>query len=210
MEPVAVTAKLLKSNIIVDSILLGNVENNMLHGISNATGIASLKDSFLNWIPVIYLLNHASKSVKIMLHSVYAIKHFEIGLMKFKRYHPAHHCRVLFNLSAGVLLNCSFPLKSWAQTNIWADLFWRTLDDVVTQRRVFWWMLFTLYTMSLIMQLFPPLLISPPHVHIASRWLLFQTTDHQRGSEALWDWDRSVSGAEETQGKTWPVFHQWG
>ncbi|XP_040000548.1 uncharacterized protein LOC120799424 [Xiphias gladius] len=38
IEPVAVTAKLLKSNIIVDSILLGNVENNMLHGISNATG----------------------------------------------------------------------------------------------------------------------------------------------------------------------------
>ncbi|TMS09657.1 Protein THEM6 [Larimichthys crocea] len=38
IEPVAVTAKLLNSNIIVDSILLGNVENNMLHGISNATG----------------------------------------------------------------------------------------------------------------------------------------------------------------------------
>ncbi|KAI4810080.1 hypothetical protein KUCAC02_018930 [Chaenocephalus aceratus] len=38
MEPDAVTAKLLKSNIVVDSILLGNVENNMLHGISNATG----------------------------------------------------------------------------------------------------------------------------------------------------------------------------
>lgn len=38
IEPVPVTAKLLKSNIIVDSILLGNVENNMLHGISNATG----------------------------------------------------------------------------------------------------------------------------------------------------------------------------
>ncbi|XP_041849079.1 uncharacterized protein LOC121644894 [Melanotaenia boesemani] len=38
IEPVAVTAKLLKSNIIVDSILLGNVDNNMLHGISNATG----------------------------------------------------------------------------------------------------------------------------------------------------------------------------
>ncbi|XP_044074806.1 uncharacterized protein LOC122886540 [Siniperca chuatsi] len=38
IEPVAVTAKLLKSNIIVDSILLGDVENNMLHGISNATG----------------------------------------------------------------------------------------------------------------------------------------------------------------------------
>ncbi|KAM7379513.1 hypothetical protein PAMP_005059 [Pampus punctatissimus] len=39
IEPVAVTVKLLKSNIIVDSILLGNVEdNNMLHGISNATG----------------------------------------------------------------------------------------------------------------------------------------------------------------------------
>ncbi|KAM9719397.1 uncharacterized protein ACNS7B_020239 isoform 1-T2 [Menidia menidia] len=38
IEPVAVTVKLLKLNIIVDSILLGNVENNMLHGISNATG----------------------------------------------------------------------------------------------------------------------------------------------------------------------------
>ncbi|XP_034089727.1 uncharacterized protein LOC117557863 [Gymnodraco acuticeps] len=38
IEPDAVTAKLLKSNIVVDSILLGNVENNMLHGISNATG----------------------------------------------------------------------------------------------------------------------------------------------------------------------------
>ncbi|KAM9844539.1 uncharacterized protein ACBR49_011369 [Aulostomus maculatus] len=38
VEPVAVAVKLLKSNIIVDSILLGNVENNMLHGISNATG----------------------------------------------------------------------------------------------------------------------------------------------------------------------------
>ncbi|KAM3604716.1 uncharacterized protein V6R79_015353 [Siganus canaliculatus] len=37
-EPVAVTAKLLKSDITVDSILLGDVENNMLHGISNATG----------------------------------------------------------------------------------------------------------------------------------------------------------------------------
>ncbi|XP_026168371.1 uncharacterized protein LOC113133734 [Mastacembelus armatus] len=38
IEPVAVTIKLLKSNITVDSILLGDVENNMLHGISNATG----------------------------------------------------------------------------------------------------------------------------------------------------------------------------
>ncbi|KAM6919575.1 uncharacterized protein PEZ65_011673 isoform 2-T3 [Lycodopsis pacificus] len=38
IEPDAVTVKLLKSNIIVDSILLGDVENNMLHGISNATG----------------------------------------------------------------------------------------------------------------------------------------------------------------------------
>ncbi|XP_047444520.1 uncharacterized protein LOC125010181 [Mugil cephalus] len=38
IEPVAVTAKLLKSDIVVDSILLGNVENNMLHGISSATG----------------------------------------------------------------------------------------------------------------------------------------------------------------------------
>nr|XP_046263975.1 uncharacterized protein LOC124069172 isoform X2 [Scatophagus argus] len=37
-EPVAVTAKLIKSDITVDSILLGDVENNMLHGISNATG----------------------------------------------------------------------------------------------------------------------------------------------------------------------------
>uniref|UniRef100_A0A3Q1BG10 Protein THEM6 n=2 Tax=Amphiprion ocellaris TaxID=80972 RepID=A0A3Q1BG10_AMPOC len=38
IEPAAVTGKLLKSDIIVDSILLGKVENNMLHGISNATG----------------------------------------------------------------------------------------------------------------------------------------------------------------------------
>ncbi|XP_060940846.1 uncharacterized protein LOC133018492 isoform X2 [Limanda limanda] len=38
MKPVAITAKLLKSDIVVDSILLGNVKNNMLHGISNATG----------------------------------------------------------------------------------------------------------------------------------------------------------------------------
>ncbi|CAJ1072792.1 uncharacterized protein LOC123972839 [Xyrichtys novacula] len=38
IEPAAVTAKLLKSDIVVDSILLGDVENNMLHGISNATG----------------------------------------------------------------------------------------------------------------------------------------------------------------------------
>ncbi|XP_031589461.2 uncharacterized protein LOC116315329 [Oreochromis aureus] len=38
MDPAAVTAKLLKSNVTVDSILLGNVENTMLHGISNATG----------------------------------------------------------------------------------------------------------------------------------------------------------------------------
>ncbi|XP_041804976.1 uncharacterized protein LOC121614939 [Chelmon rostratus] len=38
IEPVAVTARLLKADIIVDSILLGNVENSMLHGISNATG----------------------------------------------------------------------------------------------------------------------------------------------------------------------------
>ncbi|XP_074544926.1 uncharacterized protein LOC141804413 isoform X2 [Halichoeres trimaculatus] len=38
IEPEAVTAKLLKSGIVVDSILLGDVENNMLHGISNATG----------------------------------------------------------------------------------------------------------------------------------------------------------------------------
>ncbi|XP_038137619.1 uncharacterized protein LOC119781281 [Cyprinodon tularosa] len=38
MEPVPMTVKLLESDIIVDSILLGNVENSMLHGISNATG----------------------------------------------------------------------------------------------------------------------------------------------------------------------------
>ncbi|XP_061587147.1 uncharacterized protein LOC133451986 [Cololabis saira] len=38
IEAAAVTAKLLKLNIIMDSILLGNVENNMLHGISSATG----------------------------------------------------------------------------------------------------------------------------------------------------------------------------
>ncbi|KAI3374835.1 hypothetical protein L3Q82_021373 [Scortum barcoo] len=38
IEPGAVTVRLLKSNIVVDSILLGNVENNVLHGISNATG----------------------------------------------------------------------------------------------------------------------------------------------------------------------------
>ncbi|XP_013884435.1 uncharacterized protein LOC106532823 [Austrofundulus limnaeus] len=38
IEPVAVTSKLLLSNIVVDSILVGKVENNMLHGISNATG----------------------------------------------------------------------------------------------------------------------------------------------------------------------------
>ncbi|KAM4604629.1 uncharacterized protein ACJ7VT_016960 [Polymixia lowei] len=37
-QPVTVAAKLISSNIIVDSILLGNVQNNMLHGISNATG----------------------------------------------------------------------------------------------------------------------------------------------------------------------------
>lgn len=41
IEPVAVTAKLIKSNIVVDSILLGNVQNDMLHGISNATGMTS-------------------------------------------------------------------------------------------------------------------------------------------------------------------------
>ncbi|XP_051809547.1 uncharacterized protein LOC110949247 [Acanthochromis polyacanthus] len=38
IEPVAVTGKLLRLDIIVDSILFGKVENNMLHGISNATG----------------------------------------------------------------------------------------------------------------------------------------------------------------------------
>ncbi|XP_034411784.1 uncharacterized protein LOC117746629 [Cyclopterus lumpus] len=38
IEPEAVTVRLLKSNITVDSILLGTVENHMLHGISNATG----------------------------------------------------------------------------------------------------------------------------------------------------------------------------
>ncbi|KAM6990094.1 uncharacterized protein LKV04_009659 [Tautogolabrus adspersus] len=37
-KPVPVTVKLLKSDIVVDSILLGKVTNNMLHGISNATG----------------------------------------------------------------------------------------------------------------------------------------------------------------------------
>ena len=37
-EPVDVAAKLINANIIVDAILLGDVRNNMLHGISNATG----------------------------------------------------------------------------------------------------------------------------------------------------------------------------
>ncbi|XP_071375493.1 uncharacterized protein [Centroberyx affinis] len=37
-KPVTVAVNLIKSNIIVDAILVGKVENNMLHGISNATG----------------------------------------------------------------------------------------------------------------------------------------------------------------------------
>ncbi|XP_069559466.1 uncharacterized protein [Brachyistius frenatus] len=37
-KPADVAANLIKSNIIVDSILLGDVENNILHGISIATG----------------------------------------------------------------------------------------------------------------------------------------------------------------------------
>lgn len=37
-QPDVVTANLIKSNIIVDSILLGKVENDILRGISNATG----------------------------------------------------------------------------------------------------------------------------------------------------------------------------
>ena len=37
-KPDVVTANLIKSNIIVDSILLGNVRNNILCGISIATG----------------------------------------------------------------------------------------------------------------------------------------------------------------------------
>ncbi|CAK6983703.1 uncharacterized protein LOC121913673 [Scomber scombrus] len=37
-KPAAVAVKLINSGIIVDSILLGKVQNNMLHGISNATG----------------------------------------------------------------------------------------------------------------------------------------------------------------------------
>lgn len=57
VEPDAVTVKLLNSNIVVDSIVLGNVENNTLHGISNATGLTSFKGGFLNDIPGI--LNRA-------------------------------------------------------------------------------------------------------------------------------------------------------
>lgn len=37
-KPDVVTANLIRSNIIVDSILLGNTKNNILCGISNATG----------------------------------------------------------------------------------------------------------------------------------------------------------------------------
>lgn len=37
-KPEVVVANLIKSNIIVDSILLGKVENNILRGISKATG----------------------------------------------------------------------------------------------------------------------------------------------------------------------------
>ncbi|XP_071256869.1 uncharacterized protein [Salvelinus alpinus] len=37
-NPVAVTTKLMSSNIIVDAIIVGKVENNVLRGISNATG----------------------------------------------------------------------------------------------------------------------------------------------------------------------------
>ncbi|XP_023254456.1 uncharacterized protein LOC111648935, partial [Seriola lalandi dorsalis] len=37
-KPVPVAASLIKSNIILDSIILGNVQNNCLHGISIATG----------------------------------------------------------------------------------------------------------------------------------------------------------------------------
>ncbi|XP_029576551.1 uncharacterized protein LOC115166826 isoform X1 [Salmo trutta] len=37
-KPVAVTTKLMSSNIIVDAIIVGKVENNVLRGISNATG----------------------------------------------------------------------------------------------------------------------------------------------------------------------------
>ncbi|CAL8331903.1 unnamed protein product [Lota lota] len=38
LKPETVAVNLIKSNIIVDSILLGKVDNNILHGISNATG----------------------------------------------------------------------------------------------------------------------------------------------------------------------------
>ncbi|XP_038856236.1 uncharacterized protein LOC120053055 [Salvelinus namaycush] len=37
-EPDAVTTKLMSLNIVVDAIVVGKVDNNMLHGISNATG----------------------------------------------------------------------------------------------------------------------------------------------------------------------------
>jgi hypothetical protein len=36
-----VAINLIESNIVVDSILLGDVDNHTLHGISNATGRAS-------------------------------------------------------------------------------------------------------------------------------------------------------------------------
>ena len=38
-----VAINLIESNIVVDSILLGDVDNHTLHGISNATGIAPLE-----------------------------------------------------------------------------------------------------------------------------------------------------------------------
>ena len=43
VKPETVAVNLIKSNIIVDCILLGNGANKTLHGISNATGIASLE-----------------------------------------------------------------------------------------------------------------------------------------------------------------------
>lgn len=40
-KPDDVTTKLIRFNIIVDAIIVGKVDNHMLHGISNATGIMS-------------------------------------------------------------------------------------------------------------------------------------------------------------------------
>lgn len=40
-KPHDVTTKLMRFNIIVDAIVVGKVDNHMLHGISNATGIMS-------------------------------------------------------------------------------------------------------------------------------------------------------------------------